>query len=39
MPPDPLTWLWEVLVTPQTVVTTDNDPGGWLPPCCQGTES
>lgn len=23
-----LTWLCEVLVTPQTVVTTDNEPGG-----------
>lgn len=23
-----LTWLCDVLVTPQTVVTTDNEPGG-----------
>lgn len=34
-----LTWLWDVLVTPQTVVTTDREPGGWLVFCCQGTES
>lgn len=34
-----LTWLWEVLVTPHTVVTTDKEPGGWLVFCCQGTES
>lgn len=34
-----LTWLWEVLVTPHTVVTTDTEPGGWLVFCCQGTES
>ena len=34
-----LTWLWDVLVTPHTVVTTDREPGGWLVFCCQGTES
>lgn len=34
-----LTWLWDVLVTPQTVVTTEREPGGWLVFCCQGTES
>lgn len=35
----PRTWLWDVLVTPQTVVTTEREPGGWLVFCCQGTES
>lgn len=34
-----LTWLWDVLVTPHTVVTTEREPGGWLAFCCQGTES
>lgn len=34
-----LTWLWDVLVTPQTVVTTEREPGGWLVFCCQGTGS
>lgn len=34
-----LTWLWDVLVTPHTVVTTEREPGGWLVFCCQGTGS
>lgn len=33
------TWLWDVLLTPQTVVTTERDPAGWLVFCCQGTDS
>lgn len=35
----PRSWLWDVLVPPQTTVTIEREPGDWLVFCCQGAES